>query len=96
MKTFQKSQIIDSQFQATQYGVDKEANELVSFCMKSYDGEIMEIPGDYLGTPKNAFYALKTSSGWQEINQGDWIVKTHDDLVVVAQGVFKLFFEEVK
>ena len=49
-----------------------------------------------MGKPRNAFDAVRTNEGWQVINKGDWIVKAQEQLLVIPNGVFKLFFEEVK
>ena len=93
MKTFQKKEI--TEVKAIRYGFDKLAEKFVKLCIKSLKGEINEVPGDMLGTPKNAFNAVKTSSGWSEIQVGDWIVEDQSKLVVVPNGVFELFFKEV-
>lgn len=97
MRLFKKSQAHDIQFLATQYGVDEEANKLVRLCSKSdFDNKVYEVPGDLLGKPKNAFKAVNNNEGWQPINEYDWIVKKGEELFVVPNNIFKLFFEEVK
>lgn len=93
MKTFQKKEI--TEIKAVRYGFDKKAEKLVKLCIKSLKGEINEVPGDMLGTPKNAFNAVKISSGWSEIQVGDWIVQDEDKIVVIPNGVFELLFKEI-
>lgn len=84
-----------TQCQAMQYGTDVEADQYVKHCYVGYQDEIRPIPGDMMGTPKNAFYAVKTASGWQKIEKGDFVVLKDDEALVMPQGVFKLSFEEV-
>ncbi len=102
MKTYQKNEI--KEIQAVQYGVDSEAKKLVSLCQK-YDGKIYKVPSDLMGKPKDAFTAvqngdewqlIKEGDEWQLIKEGDWIVKKDNDLIVIPNGLFKLFFEEKK
>ena len=91
MKTYKKNEI--EEIQAVQYGVDSEAKKLVSLCQK-YDGKIYEVPSDLMGKPKDAFKAVKNGDEWQLIQEGDWIVKKDNELIVVPNGLFKLFFKE--
>ena len=46
------------------------------------------------GTPKDAFKAVKNGDEWQLIQEGDWIVQKESELIVVPNGLFKLFFKE--
>ena len=96
MRLFKKSQALDIQFFATQYGVDEDADKLVSLCSKSeYDNKVYQVPGDLLGKPKNAFKAINTDEGWEPINKYDWIVKKGEKLLVIPNSIFQLFFEEI-
>lgn len=81
-------------FQAMQYGTDKEADKHVEHCYIGYDNEILKIPGDMMGTPKNAFYAVKSVSGWHKIEKGDFIVIKDDDVLLIPYAVFQLSFVE--
>lgn len=81
-------------FQAMQYGTDKEADEYVKHCYMGYNNEILKIPGDMMGTPKNAFYAVKTVNGWQKIEKGDFIVIKDDEVLLIPSAVFQLSFDE--
>jgi hypothetical protein len=64
MKNYQKKEV--EIIQAVQYGSDPESKKLVSLC-KKYDGKIYEVPSDLLGTPKDAFKAVKNGDEWQLI-----------------------------
>jgi hypothetical protein len=93
MKIFKKIEI--SEIQAAQYGKDEEANEFVKLCAPDYRGKVRVVPGDLLGTPKDAFKAVETASGLVKIQEGDWVVKKDDQIAVIPDGVFKLMFAEV-
>lgn len=81
-------------FQAMQYGTDKEADEHVKHCYMGYNNEILKIPGDMMGTPKNAFYAVKTVNGWQRIEKGDFVVIKDGEPMLIPYAVFQLSFDE--
>lgn len=80
---------------ALQYGTDIEAEQYVEHCYLDYQNEITPIPGDMMGTPKNAFYAVKTPSGWHKIVVGDFIVVKENETVVLTESQFELMFEEI-
>ena len=91
MKLFKKAEL--PEIEAVQFG-SEEAKEFIQLCTKDSKGNIRMVPRDLLGRPEGAFSAVKTSAGWQEIRPGDWIVKKADEMLIVSNGVFKLFFSE--
>lgn len=93
MKNYKSKEII--QCQALQYGTDSEADQYVKHCYVGYENTVYPIPGDMMGTPKNAFYAVNTSTGWQKIEQGDYVILKDGDAAVMSEAVFKLSIEEV-
>lgn len=92
MKTYKKIEV--HEVQAVQYFKDEKENSFVKLCQTDYEGKIRKVPGDLMGTPKNAFNAVKTASGWTPIQDGDWIIQKESEVFVVANGVFQLLFKE--
>lgn len=92
MKNYKSKEII--QCKALQYSTDVEAEQYVKHCYVGYENEIRPIPGDMMGTPKNAFYAVETASGWHKIVAGDFVVLKDNEIAVMSQELFKLTFEE--
>jgi hypothetical protein len=93
MKTYKKVEII--QVSAAQYGKDEEAKEFVTLCRISSNGKVNPVPRDLMGTPRDAFNGVETAEGWKKIEEGDWIIKKDNEILVVSNNVFKLMFEEV-
>ena len=77
--------------EAVQYTKENKQNELVIQCYLSR-GEVCPVPGDLMGTPKDAFYGVETSDGWTKIELNDWIVIKNNENLVIPNGIFKLFF----
>ena len=92
MKTYKKIEV--NEVKAIQYIKEEKENSFVKLCQIDYEGKIRKVPGDLMGTPKNAFNAVKTASGWVVIQEGDWIVQKESEVFVVANGVFQLLFQE--
>lgn len=80
--------------QAAQYGTDAEAAEHVHQCYMGYENKVVKVPGDMMGTPKNAFFGVKTNAGWQRIEQGDFVVLKDGDTLVVPYSIFQVTFSE--
>lgn len=80
---------------ATQFGVDKEAEKYVRKCYIGYDKKTIPVPSDMLGTPKGSFFAVKTESGWVKIEDKDFIVDKNNEILVISYSVFKLSFVEI-
>jgi hypothetical protein len=93
MKTYTSNDNITCQ--AAQYGTDPEAAEHIRQCYMDYENKIAKVPGDMMGTPKNAFFGVKTNAGWQRIEVGDFVVVKNGETLVVPYSVFKLTFSEV-
>lgn len=91
MKLFKKAEL--PEIEAVQFG-SEEAQKFIELCTKDSKGTIRAVPRDLLGRHDGAFNAVKTSVGWQEIKEGDWIVKKTDEILIVSNGIFKLFFSE--
>lgn len=93
MKTYRNNESIECQ--AFKYGVDEEAKQYVKLCYPNYENKIYEVPGDMLGCPKNAFDAVKTNSGWKQVQKGDFIVKQENEISIVSGSFFRGNFTEI-
>lgn len=93
MKTYKQTDGVT--FNALQYGVDPEAEHYVKKCYIGYDKKITKVPSDMLGTPKGAFFAVQTESGWCKIEDKDFIVDKNNEILVIPYSVFKLSFTEI-
>ena len=93
MQNFKNSQ--NQEIQATQFGFDDDAKKFVQLCKTSINGEIYIVPQDLLGTPENAFQAVKTNIGFEKIQHGDWIIQKENEILVIPNSVFQLMFTAI-
>lgn len=92
MRNYKSKDIVS--LKASQYGVDNDANDYVRTCTVGSDGKAYKVPGDLMGTPKNAFEGVKTNTGWKQIEKTDFIVEHDNNISIIPEAVFKLLFTE--
>lgn len=90
MKPYKKIEV--PEITAAQYGVDDSAQKYVEQCVINNKGKIASTNNGLMSIPKDPFSAVKTSAGYHRINEGDWVIKKGEEILVVTNGVFQLMF----